>query len=114
MALARVLKAHTSPLVKCLYSTVRTESGFSRRASNHHNTNFDEGMLEYLACPLSKTPLRWDAETSSLICDELGVAYPVTDGMPNLRPADGHVIEAQDRQSSTSQQPWGDAEPTPQ
>ncbi|CAL8468776.1 g8317 [Coccomyxa elongata] len=111
MALARVLKAHTSPLVKCVYSTVRAESGFSRRDKS---ADFDEGMLEYLACPFSKTPLRWDAETSTLICDELGVAYPVTDGMPNLRPADGHVIEAQDRQSSTSQQPWGDAEPTPQ
>ncbi len=65
-------------------------------------------------CKASLLYVRWDAETSSLICDVLGVAYPVTNGMPNLRPADGHVIEAQDRQSSTSQQPWGDAEPTPQ
>lgn len=56
---------------------------------------------------------RWDADTSSLICDELGVGYPVKDGMPNLRPADGHVIEARDKESSTSQQPWGDTDASP-
>jgi hypothetical protein len=32
-------------------------------------------------------PCRWDAATSELVCDELGVAYPVRNGMPNLRPA---------------------------
>ena len=34
---------------------------------------------------------RWDAAASELVCDELGVAYPVKDGMPNLRPS-GKIV----------------------
>ncbi len=82
---------------------------------NHASQKFTGPNLP-LDCKASLTYLvthRWDEATSSLICDELGVAYPVNNGMPNLRPADGHVIEAQDRESSTSQQPWGDTDAVP-
>ena len=47
---------------------------------------------------------------SELICDELGVAYPVINGIPNLRPADGRIIEIGDKEISSNQQAWGDAE----
>ncbi|KAK9915019.1 hypothetical protein WJX75_003683 [Coccomyxa subellipsoidea] len=93
------------------YSTRGAAVGINEEG--HKIADFDEGLLEFLACPLSKTPLRWDADTSSLICDELGVGYPVKNGMPNLRPVDGHVIEARDKESSSSQQPWGDTDASP-
>ena len=51
---------------------------------------------------------RWDAAAQELVCDELGVAYPVINGMPNLRPADGRVIEVGDRDADPLAQPWGD------
>ena len=44
--------------------------------------------------------------TSELICDELGVAYPVVKGIPNLRPADGRIIETGDNEISSNQQAW--------
>lgn len=55
---------------------------------------------------------RWDAASSELICDELGVAYPVVNGIPNLRPADGRIIETGDKEISTNQEAWGNAEST--
>ena len=56
---------------------------------------------------------RWDAMTSELICDELSVAYPVVNGIPNLRPADGRVIETGDKETSTNQEAWGNADAPP-
>lgn len=53
---------------------------------------------------------RWDAITSELICDELSVAYPVVNGIPNLRPADGRIIETGDKEISTNQEAWGNAD----
>ncbi|MBB4933904.1 hypothetical protein F4561_004724 [Lipingzhangella halophila] len=44
----------------------------------------DDWLLEILACPKSKAPLRYDDETDELVCDESGLAYPVRDGIPVL------------------------------
>lgn len=48
------------------------------------STKIDDWLLEILACPESKAPLRYDAETDELVCDESGLAYPVRDGIPVL------------------------------
>ena len=42
----------------------------------------DRKLLEILVCPLSKQPLRYDAENSELISEAAGLAYPVRDGIP--------------------------------
>ncbi|XP_075400139.1 protein preY, mitochondrial [Tenrec ecaudatus] len=42
--------------------------------------------LEFLVCPLSKKPLRYEASTNELINEELGIAYPIIDGIPNMIP----------------------------
>ncbi|XP_037385061.1 protein preY, mitochondrial [Talpa occidentalis] len=47
---------------------------------------FDPALLELLVCPLSKKPLRYDASTNELINEELGIAYPIIDGIPNMIP----------------------------
>ena len=36
---------------------------------------------------------RYDEATSELINDELGVAYKITDGIPNLLPHDARMIK---------------------
>jgi uncharacterized protein YbaR (Trm112 family) len=41
-------------------------------------------LLEKLVCPLSRTPLRWDAERQALVSDAAGLAFPVRDGVPVL------------------------------
>jgi hypothetical protein len=38
---------------------------------------FNTSLLQYLACPLSKDPLRYCEKLQELVNDSLGVAYPV-------------------------------------
>lgn len=42
----------------------------------------DPKLLEILVCPLTKVPLRYDAEKQELISDQAGLAYPIRDGIP--------------------------------
>ena len=42
----------------------------------------DPKLLENLVCPLTKTPLRYDAEKSELISDDARLAFPIRDGVP--------------------------------
>ncbi|KAJ8303313.1 hypothetical protein KUTeg_019709 [Tegillarca granosa] len=61
---------------------------------NKETYTFDEKVLEFLVCPLSKKPLRFDKENNELICDEIGVAYPIVNGIPNLVPQDARTIKS--------------------
>ena len=42
----------------------------------------DPKLLEILVCPLTKSPLRYDAEAQELISDQAQLAYPIRDGIP--------------------------------
>jgi uncharacterized protein YbaR (Trm112 family) len=39
-------------------------------------------LLEILVCPLTKVPLRYDADKQELLSDQAGLAYPIRDGIP--------------------------------
>ncbi|XP_024059701.1 protein preY, mitochondrial [Terrapene carolina triunguis] len=61
---------------------------------------WDPALLEFLVCPLSKKPLRYEASTNELINKELGIAYPIIDGIPNMIPQAARMIDrkAQDEE----------------
>jgi len=42
----------------------------------------DPKLLEILVCPLTKGPLRYDAEAQELVSEQAGLAYPIRDGIP--------------------------------
>ncbi|MEE8124167.1 MAG: Trm112 family protein [Alphaproteobacteria bacterium] len=42
----------------------------------------DAKLLEILVCPLTKGPLRYDAERQEMISEQAGLAYPIRDGIP--------------------------------
>ncbi|MFB0873618.1 MULTISPECIES: Trm112 family protein [unclassified Sphingobium] len=44
----------------------------------------DPWLLAKLVCPLTRTPLRWDAARQALISEGARLAYPVRDGVPVL------------------------------
>jgi len=44
--------------------------------------NVDPKLLEILVCPLTKGPLRYDAEAGELISERAGLAFPIRDGIP--------------------------------
>ncbi|NWW75592.1 PREY protein, partial [Climacteris rufus] len=46
----------------------------------------EPSLLRFLVCPLSKRPLRYEEATHELINEELGIAYPIIDGIPNMVP----------------------------
>ncbi|XP_051548439.1 protein preY, mitochondrial-like [Myxocyprinus asiaticus] len=54
---------------------------------------FDVSILEFLVCPLSKKTLRYDEKNNQLINEELGIAYPIIDGIPNMIPQDARMIQ---------------------
>lgn len=45
-------------------------------------TGVDPRLLEMLVCPLTKSPLRYDAKAQELISDQARLAYPIRDGIP--------------------------------
>ena len=44
----------------------------------------DAALLDILACPNDKAPLRADEAASELVCTSCGLAYPVRDDIPVL------------------------------
>lgn len=42
----------------------------------------DPKLLEILACPLTKTPLEYDARTNELISRQAKLAFPIRNGIP--------------------------------
>jgi uncharacterized protein len=62
-------------------------------------------LLEILVCPLTKQPLRYDAERQELISDKAGLAFPIRDGIP---------IMLADEARSLDDDPGAPPEPGPQ
>ncbi len=48
------------------------------------SVTLDDYLLGKLVCPVTRTPLRWDAERSELVSEAAGLAFPVRDGVPVL------------------------------
>ena len=43
---------------------------------------FDENLLEILVCPLTKSPLVYDAGNQELVSKAARLAFPIRDGIP--------------------------------
>ncbi|XP_028599427.2 protein preY, mitochondrial [Podarcis muralis] len=72
-------------------------------AQGQQRPPFDPGLLEILACPLSKKPLRYEESTNELINEELGIAYPITDGIPNMIPQAARMIGKEKQEEEPGQ-----------
>lgn len=53
----------------------------------------DPKLLEILVCPLTKGPLRYDAQKGELISDKAGLAYPIRDGIPIMLVEEARELE---------------------
>lgn len=51
-----------------------------------NNKKIDPKLLEILVCPVTKGPLRYDAETEELISESARLAYKIVDGIPVMLP----------------------------
>lgn len=64
---------------------------------------FHPALLQFLVCPLSKKPLRYEASTNELINEELGIAYPIIDGIPNMIPQAARTTRQKEKQEEAEQ-----------
>ncbi len=53
----------------------------------------DPKLLDILVCPVTKGPLRYDAERQELISDKAGLAYPIRDGIPIMLPDEARKMD---------------------
>lgn len=87
---------------RCLLGTgARSCAGQSEKAGEPHT--FHPALLRVLVCPLSKKPLRYEASTNELINDELGIAYPIIDGIPNMIPQAARTTHQDKKQEKAEQ-----------
>lgn len=108
----RKLSTETAVVRRCIVHTLRVPAigpavvpvrSLTDPAQDTVQPPFDASLLEVLVCPLSKKPLRYEAETNELINDDLGIAYPVINGIPNMIPQDARLIQ-KDSDSDTPAQ----------
>jgi uncharacterized protein YbaR (Trm112 family) len=50
--------------------------------SQESERRVDPKLLDILVCPVTKTPLRYDAERQELISDKAKLAFPIREGIP--------------------------------
>ena len=65
---------------------------------------FDENMLKFLVCPLTKSPLRYDKEAQELISDTARLAYPIRDGIPIMLIEEARSLGAPKTKTSDTSQ----------
>ncbi|MGO1119487.1 Trm112 family protein [Rhodovibrionaceae bacterium A322] len=46
------------------------------------SSGVDPKLLDILVCPVTKGPLKYDAESQELISHQAGLAFPIRDGIP--------------------------------
>lgn len=56
----------------------------------------DPKLLELLACPLTKGPLKWNEATSELVSNAARLAYPVRDGIPIMLPSEARSLSPEE------------------
>ncbi|NMG38079.1 Trm112 family protein [Chelativorans sp. ZYF759] len=65
-------------------------------ARHTNGGDIDIRMLELLACPLTKGPLRYDRDKAELVSRLAKLAYPVRDGIPIMLPSEARDLDDQE------------------
>ena len=57
----------------------------------------DKNLLNILACPVCKGPLRFSRETQELVCRADRLGYPIRDDIPVMLEEEARVLAPDDR-----------------
>ncbi|XP_003796505.1 protein preY, mitochondrial-like [Otolemur garnettii] len=71
---------------RCLHASGSQPSADRREKAEEPPCGFHQVLLEFLVCLPSKKPLRYEASTNESMNEELGIAYPIIDRIPNMIP----------------------------
>lgn len=58
--------------------------------------SLDNKLLDILACPVCKGPLRWKRESNALVCRADRLSFPVREGIPVMLPDEAQALHADD------------------
>ncbi|KAG5196594.1 hypothetical protein MJG53_016970 [Ovis ammon polii x Ovis aries] len=89
--------------LRCLHASSSRPSADKSERTEKPPRAFDQALLEFLVCPLSKKPLRYEASTNELINEELGIAYPIIDGIPDMIPQAARMTHQNKKQEEVEQ-----------
>jgi len=53
----------------------------------------DPKLLEFLVCPVTKGPLRYDRQRQELVSQSAGLAYPIRDAIPILLESEARRLD---------------------
>ncbi len=56
----------------------------------------DSKLLDILACPVCKGPLRWHRDSQHLVCRADRLAFPVRDGVPIMLEDEARSLAPED------------------
>jgi uncharacterized protein len=59
----------------------------------------DPKLLDTLVCPLTRVPLRFDAQRQELVSTQAGLAFPIRDGIPILLPEQARILDPHEKSS---------------
>ncbi|XP_048365979.1 protein preY, mitochondrial [Sphaerodactylus townsendi] len=82
---------------------VAAQDGPAGSGQQQQRPPLSPALLDILVCPLSKKPLRYEESTNELINEELGIAYPIIDGIPNMIPQAARMIAKENREKEPEQ-----------
>lgn len=57
----------------------------------------DTKLLDILACPITKGPLKLNADKTELISKGAGLAYPIRDGIPVMLETEARTLTDDER-----------------
>lgn len=57
----------------------------------------DPKLLDILACPLCKGPLKLSEDKTELICKADGLAYPIREGIPVMLESEARTLTVDER-----------------
>jgi hypothetical protein len=68
-----------------------------RRRVTFKEAVMDPKLLDILACPLCKGPLKLSADKSELICKNDALAFPVREGIPVMLEGEARTLSVDER-----------------
>ncbi len=73
---------------------------------NTARSKVDRKLLEILVCPVTKAPLKYDAERQELISEKARLAFPIRDGIPIMLVEEARSLdEPPERETGPGEEP---------
>ena len=70
-----------------------SEAPVSDKLSLKDDLKINPKFLDFLVCPLTKTPLEYDSKNQELISKAAKLAYPIRDGIPVMLVEEARALD---------------------